>query len=245
MVSKSLALGLLASLAFVDPASAQVDVKHILSLDEAKRVIDAAKQVALQTDAPCVVAVVDDGGWLIAQERMDGAPMLISVELAPGKARAAALFRKPTAALEKTIDGGRYAQLTAPNLVQMQGGVPLVLGGKVIGAVGVSADTPAHDQAIAEAAAKAMTGRFYTALMNWPFGLACQFWSAMRPRNASRQWKGEAALLTMAVLFSLLGAWQVRREGLESGAARRIWPQQSARPRSTSSTMRLRSPRCG
>ena len=104
-----------------------------------------------------MLAVVDDGGWLVLLERMDGAPMLASVELAPGKARAAAVYRKPTRALEESINGGRAAAVTAPGFVQMQGGVPLVAGGEVVGAIGVSADTPAHDEQIAEAGARALT----------------------------------------------------------------------------------------
>ena len=135
---------------------AQADTKHVLSLAEAERVIAAAQAAATRIGAPGAVAVVDDGGWLIAEERMDHTPMLVSAELAPGKARAAAIFRKPTADLEKAIDRGRNAELTVPNTVQMQGGIPLTVDGIVVGAIGVSADTPVHDEAIAEAGAHAM-----------------------------------------------------------------------------------------
>ena len=126
-----------------------------MMLDAALKVIEAAKAEATRIGGPCVVAVVDDGGWLLAFQRMDSAPMLASVDLAQGKAQAAAAFRKPTQALEATINGGRYAQVTAPGYVQMGGGLPIVVGGEVVGAVGVSADIPAHDQQIAEAAAAA------------------------------------------------------------------------------------------
>jgi glc operon protein GlcG len=103
-----------------------------------------------------VIAVVDDGGWLIAMERMDNPAMLASVELAPGKARTAALYRKPTVDLEKMIDTGRVAAVTAPGFIEMQGGIPLVMDGQVVGAIGVSTDTPAHDQQVAEAGVRAL-----------------------------------------------------------------------------------------
>ncbi len=135
---------------------AQAESKHVLSLEEAKRVIAAAQAAAIRIGAPGAIAVVDDGGWVIAEERMDQTPMLVSAELAPGKARAAAIFRKPTAELEKAINDGRAAQLTVPGVVQMQGGIPLTVDGLVVGAIGVSTATPAHDQEVAEAGANAL-----------------------------------------------------------------------------------------
>ncbi len=135
---------------------AQLADKKVLTLEAARRLVAAAEAEAERIHAPAVVAVVDDGGWLIALERMDRAPMLASVELAPGKARAAAAFRKPTQALESSINGGRTAQVTAPGFVQMQGGVPIVIDGRVVGAIGISADTPAHDQQIADTAARSL-----------------------------------------------------------------------------------------
>jgi glc operon protein GlcG len=73
------------------------------------------------------------------------------VELAPGKARTAALFKKPSQGLEDSINNGRIAAVTAPGLVEMQGGLPIIVDGEVIGAVGASFDTPAHDVQIAQA----------------------------------------------------------------------------------------------
>jgi glc operon protein GlcG len=145
-----------AGVAITMTATAQTAVKHVLTLAEAKRVIAAAEAEAARSSWPSVIAVVDDGGWLITMERMDNPPMLASVELAPGKARTAALYRKPTADLEKMIDTGRVAAVTAPDFIQMQGGIPLVMDGQVVGAIGVSTDTPAHDQQVAEAGAKAL-----------------------------------------------------------------------------------------
>ncbi len=147
-----LALAVLAA----SPAVAQtLPTKPVLTLEAANRVIAAAAAEAGRAGAPAVLAVVDDGGYMIALQRMDGAPMLASVELAPEKARAAALYRKPTQALEQAINQGRSAAVTAP-FTQMQGGMPITVGKDVVGAIGVSADTPAHDQQIAEAGAKAV-----------------------------------------------------------------------------------------
>ena len=98
-----------------------------------------------------LVAVVDDGGWPILIERMDHAAYLASVELAPGKARTAALFKKPSQALEDAINHGRVAAVTAQGFTEMQGGLPVVVDGEVIGAIGASFDTPEHDVQIAQA----------------------------------------------------------------------------------------------
>ena len=142
---------------FANAASmARAESRHVLSLGEAQRVIAAAHAAAVRIGAPCAIAGVDDGGWVIAEERMDRPPMLVGGELAPGKARAAAIFRKPTAELEKAIDDGRASQITVPDVVQMQGGLPLNVDGLVVGAIGVSTDTPVHDQAIAEAGVNAL-----------------------------------------------------------------------------------------
>jgi glc operon protein GlcG len=137
-------------------AQDQLPQKKVLTLEAARRVAAAAEVEAQRNNAPAVLAVVDDSGWLILLERMDNAPMLASVEIAPGKARAAAIYRKPTQVLEEVINRGRTAAVTAPGFVQMQGGVPLMVNGEVVGAIGVSADTPVHDQLIAEAGARAL-----------------------------------------------------------------------------------------
>ncbi len=154
MHTSSLSLALTSFL--VAATQAQQAGTPTLTLDDATRVIDAAKAESRSLNCSSVIAVVDGGGWLIKLERMDNPAMLVSVELAPGKARAAALYRKQTAELEKSIDTGRVAAVTAPGLIQMQGGIPLVINSVIVGAVGVSTDTPAHDQAIAEAASKAL-----------------------------------------------------------------------------------------
>jgi len=104
-----------------------------------------------------VIAVVDDGGWPILLLRMDNAAYVASAELAPGKARTAALFKKPSEALENAINHGRTAAVTAHDFIEMQGGLPIVIDGQVIGGIGASFDTPEHDVQIARAGLAVLT----------------------------------------------------------------------------------------
>jgi glc operon protein GlcG len=149
----AIACGLvLAAAAFVPPAAAaQFAEKKVLTLEIARKIVSTAESVAERRHLAGVVAVVDDGGWPILIERMDHAAYLASVELAPGKARTAALFKKPSQALEDAINHGRVAAVTAQGFTEMQGGLPIVVDGEVIGAVGASFDTPEHDELIAQA----------------------------------------------------------------------------------------------
>jgi glc operon protein GlcG len=95
------------------------------------------------------------GGYVITLDRMDASPMLASVELAPQKARTAAMFAKPSKALEDAIHSGRVAATTA-GFVEMDGGVPLMIDGQEVGAVGVSSLQPDWDVALATAGAAAL-----------------------------------------------------------------------------------------
>lgn len=130
--------------------------RHVLTLDAARRVVSATEAEARQKGWPCVIAVVDSGGYLIALDRMDASPMLASAELAPAKARTAALFGKPTKALEDAIHGGRVAAITA-GFVEMDGGMPLIVDGETVGAIGVSSAQPDWDVALAGVGAAALT----------------------------------------------------------------------------------------
>jgi glc operon protein GlcG len=88
---------------------------------------------------------------------MDNSAYTASVELAPAKARTAALFKKPTAALESAINQGRIAAVTARDFIEMQGGLPIIVDGQVIGGIGASFDTPEHDVEIAQAGLAALS----------------------------------------------------------------------------------------
>jgi glc operon protein GlcG len=130
--------------------------KRVLSLEGARKMVAAAEAEAQRHNWRGVIAVVDDGGWLIMLERMDHVAMTASVELATGKARSAALFKKPTQDLEEAINHGRYAAITARGFVEMQGGLPVVINGEVVGAIGASFATPQEDAQIAQAGLAAL-----------------------------------------------------------------------------------------
>jgi glc operon protein GlcG len=132
-------------------AAAQLAEKKVLTLELTRRMVASAETEAARNHLAGVVAVVDDGGWPILVERMDHAAYLASVELAPAKGRTAALFKEPSQALEDAINHGRLAAVTAPGFVEMQSGLPIVVDGEVIGAIGASFDTPEHDVQIAQA----------------------------------------------------------------------------------------------
>jgi glc operon protein GlcG len=154
-VAGSLALGAIVLLR--QSAQAQLFEKKALSLAAARKMVAAAEAEAERNHWRGVVAVVDDGGWVILLERMDHAAMTASVELAPGKARSAALFERPTQALEEAINHGRYAAVTARGFIEMQGGLPIVVDGAVIGGIGASFATPEEDEQIAKAGLAALT----------------------------------------------------------------------------------------
>jgi glc operon protein GlcG len=152
-----LALALAALALSNQGAAAQLLEKKVLTLAAAQKMIAAAQAEAERNHLAGVIAVVDDGGWPILLLRMDNAAYVASVELAPGKARTAALFKKPSQALEDAINHGRIAAVTARDFIEMQGGLPIVVDGQVIGGIGASFDTPEHDVQIAQAGLAALT----------------------------------------------------------------------------------------
>jgi glc operon protein GlcG len=139
------------------PVHAQLAEKKMLTLAAAQKMVAAAQREAEHNQLAGAIAVVDDGGWPILMLRMDHAAFLASVELAPGKARTAALFKKPSQALEDAINHGRTAAITAHDFIEMQGGLPVIVDGQVIGGIGASFDTPEHDVEIARAGLAALT----------------------------------------------------------------------------------------
>jgi glc operon protein GlcG len=151
-------LGITLGLALVTAAvaPAQLAEKKVITLAAARKMVAAAEAEAERNHWAGVIAVVDDGGWPILVERMDNAAFTASIELAPGKARTAALFKKPSQALEDSIDHGRIALVTARDFIEMQGGLPIVFDGQVIGGIGASFDTPEHDVQVAQAGLTAL-----------------------------------------------------------------------------------------
>ena len=139
------------------PLSAvELPSKPYLTLNVARSVASAAEAKAEAEGWPCVIAVVDAEGLPILLTRTDNASVSAGVELAPGKARTAAVFKRESGALEDAINRARPAVISARGFVLMRGGIPLTVSGQVIGAIGVSADSPDHDQEIANAGAASL-----------------------------------------------------------------------------------------
>lgn len=134
--------------------SAQTLDKKVLSLAAARKVAAAAQEAARAKGVDVVIVVVDDGGYTLLLERMDGA-QVASVNVGIGKARTAAIYRRPSKVFEDQIRNGRVAALALADATPLQGGVPILLDGKVIGAIGVSGDSPQIDEDIAFAGANA------------------------------------------------------------------------------------------
>ena len=140
-------------------ASAQVLPKPTLTLDGARRVIAAAMAEARAKQAPGgVIAVVDDGGNLVALERLDNT-FAAGANISIGKARTAALFKRSTRVFEEIIKDGRTSMVALDDFTPLQGGVPIVIDGQVVGAIGVSGAASAQqDDEVAIAGATAFEG---------------------------------------------------------------------------------------
>jgi glc operon protein GlcG len=131
--------------------------KPVLTVVEATRILEAARAEAEKNQWAVTIAVVDDGGHLLALLRLDGcAP--IGAYIATEKARTSALGRRESKQYEDMINGGRTAFLSAPLAGTLEGGVPVVVDGKVVGAVGVSGVKPDQDSQVARTAAISLNG---------------------------------------------------------------------------------------
>jgi glc operon protein GlcG len=127
-------------------------VKTQLGLAEAKAIAAAAQAAAVQNGWNVVIAIVDEAGLLHYLERMDGT-QLASVHVAQEKARTAALFKRPSKALEDGVAGGRLVMMTLPGATPIEGGVPLIYRGELVGAIGVSGVQSFQDGIVAQAGA--------------------------------------------------------------------------------------------
>jgi uncharacterized protein GlcG (DUF336 family)/quercetin dioxygenase-like cupin family protein len=140
---------------FLLPATglqAQLQEKKVLTLEAAEKIAAAAEAEAKKRDATVVIVVVDDGGYPLVLKRLNNT-QVASVDVGIGKARTAAIFRRPSKDFEDQIGNGRVASLILPGATPLQGGIPLISEGKVIGAIGVSGNTPQEDEDIAKAGA--------------------------------------------------------------------------------------------
>lgn len=130
--------------------------KPVLSLGDVKTILEAAGAHAVANKWPVTITVVDDGGHVLGMHRLDGAAP-ISAEISPAKARTAALGQRETKIYEDIINQGRVAFLSAPVLKGMlEGGVPVIVNGQVVGAVGVSGVKSSEDVEIARAGIAAL-----------------------------------------------------------------------------------------
>src|SRR6185437_11250777 len=151
-----LCIALLVFLSAAVCANAQTVEKKALTLDGAKKVIAGAVAYAKKNNAPGgVIAVVDEGGNLMALERLDGT-FAAGANISIGKARTAVLFKRPTKAFEDIIKNGRTAMVALPDafFTPLQGGVPITIDGQIVGGVGVSGAASAQqDEELAIAGA--------------------------------------------------------------------------------------------
>ena len=139
---------LFAALALTYAMPAQITNKKALNLEGARKIIAAGQEYARSHNAPgAVIAVVDEGGNLVALERLDGT-FSAGAQISIGKARTAVQFKKPTKFFEDVIKNGRTSMVALNDFTPLQGGVPVVVDGEVIGGVGVSGASSAGAAAI-------------------------------------------------------------------------------------------------
>ena len=128
-----------------------------VTLEQAKRVIAAGEAEARKNGWPMAIAILDTAGQLVAFQKMDDT-QTASIDVAQDKGRSAAIFRRPTKVMEDAVAGGgagvRFLNLRGASVVE--GGVPLMVNGKIIGAIGVSGGTSPQDGVVAKAGAEAL-----------------------------------------------------------------------------------------
>ncbi|MBY6243269.1 heme-binding protein [Methylosinus sp. Sm6] len=132
-----------------------MQTKFALTLADARRVAEAAEAEARKNGWSVVIAIVDDGGHLVFLQRLDGTQPASS-EIATAKARTAALFKRPTKALEEVVASGRTAMLNLPGMTPVEGGAPILYRGEIVGAIGVSGVQSFQDGLVAAAGAAAV-----------------------------------------------------------------------------------------
>lgn len=144
-----LTLLLLCSMSFAAMA-AELATKKALTLAVAKQIAAAAEAEATKNGWTVVIAILDDGGNLMYLQKADDT-QIGSIEVAQAKARSAVMFKRPTKAFEEALVGGRQALLKLPGAIPVEGGIPLMVDGKLVGAIGVSGVQSNQDGQIAQA----------------------------------------------------------------------------------------------
>ncbi len=126
-----------------------------ISLNQAREVAAAAIAEAKRQQFRMAVAIVDTGGHLVYFERLDDT-QTASVDVAIAKAKSANNFRRPTKTFEDVVNGGRTSVLGLPGAVPIEGGLPILVGGKIIGAIGVSGASSQEDGVVADAGVRVL-----------------------------------------------------------------------------------------
>ena len=142
-------------------ASAQTPPPYGLSIsiDQAKKAMVAAEAEARKNNWQVVISIVDTGGHLVMLQRLEA--QNASVDIAIGKARTAVNFRRPTKALEDSLaaNGSALRILAVPGVMPLQGGLPIVVDGKIIGGIGVSGVLATQDEVVAKAGLDTLTAK--------------------------------------------------------------------------------------
>src|SRR5262245_272253 len=143
MKGKTIVASALLTLSLASMSIGQTLEHKSLSIAEAKTAIAAAASEARKRNTTGVIAIVDEGGNLMAVERLDGT-FAAGANISIGKARTAALFKKPTKFFEDVIKNGRTAMVSVEHFTPLQGGIPIFVDGQVVGGVGVSGASSAQ-----------------------------------------------------------------------------------------------------
>jgi glc operon protein GlcG len=130
-----------------------------INMEQAQKAMVAAEAEARKNNWAVVIAIVDNGGHLVALHRLDA--QTASIEIATGKATTAAAFRRPSKALEDGLAAGGAGLriLSVRSATALQGGVPILVDGKIVGAIGVSGVLAAQDEIVAMAGAAALAAK--------------------------------------------------------------------------------------
>ena len=144
----------LLTLFFAATAFAQLATRKSMTLDAAKKIAAAAEAEAVANKWTVVIVILDDGGNLVYLQKMDET-QIGSIDVAIAKAQSAVKFKRPTKAFEEGLVGGRQALLKLPGAMPIEGGIPLMRDGKMIGAIGVSGVQSNQDGQIAGAGVNA------------------------------------------------------------------------------------------
>ena len=154
IATAAMAFSFYGSIAFTT-ANAELPTKKTLNLDAARQIAAAAEKHARDNEWNVCIAIVDDGGHLIYFQRMDGT-QYGSVLVSQRKAQTAIGFKRPSKVFEEGVAGGRNALIGLPGAVPLEGGLPLVIDGQMVGAIGVSGVTAQLDGMIAQAGVDAL-----------------------------------------------------------------------------------------